>query len=306
MNYNEALIILEIDISEVGYNNITIDYLKKQYRNLALKHHPDKNGNTIASKEKFQKINEAYRFLKTFIFSEPHKEYEECSEKVLYINILKEFMKSVLCGNYTELLSKIVNKILQMETPFSLNIFDEIDKDTTLNIYLFLANNRHILHLNKDIIQMIREIVIKKYDNVEIYVLNPTITDLLNNNLYKLIVQNQTFFVPLWHSISYFDLSGNNGEIIVICEPQLPNNVHLDENNNVCVLVHLPFLSTNMFSKNLINIDIGENSYNIPIEELYIKKQQTYRIKNEGISKIKKDIYDISERSDILISILFL
>jgi len=304
MNYNDAFIILEIDISEVGYNNITIEYLKKQYRNLALKHHPDKNGNTIESKEKFQKINEAYRFLKTFIFSEPYKEYEEFSEKVLYINILKEFMKSVLHGNYTDLLSKIVNDILQMGKTFSLTIFDEIDKETTFNIYLFLSNNRYILHLNNDIIQIIREIVIKKYDNVEIYVLNPNISDVLNNNLYKLIVQNQTFFVPLWHNISYFDFSGN--EIIVICEPQLPDNVDLDENNNVCVKEQIPFLSNNLFSKNFIEIKIGENKYKIPVEELYIKKQQTYRIKNDGISKIKKNIYDISERSDILISISFL
>jgi hypothetical protein len=206
MNYNEAFAILEIDITEIGYNNITFEYLKKQYRNLALKNHPDKNGNTIISKEKFQKINEAYVFLKRVIFYESQREDEEISENFLYINILKEFMKSVLNGNYTELFSKIVNEILQMGKKFSLTIFDEIDKDTTLNIYLFLANNRCILHLNKEIIKMIREIVIKKYNNVEIYVLNPNITDLLNNNLYKLVVNEETFFVPLWHNISYFDI----------------------------------------------------------------------------------------------------
>ena len=36
------------------------DEIKKSYRRLSMLHHPDKNGNSDASKEKFQKISEAY------------------------------------------------------------------------------------------------------------------------------------------------------------------------------------------------------------------------------------------------------
>jgi hypothetical protein len=37
-----------------------------------------------------------------------------------------------------------------------------------------------------------------------------------------------------------------------------------------------------------------------------MKKEQTYKIKNAGLSKIKKDIYDVSEKSDIIVKVTFM
>ena len=45
MNHTEAFEILEIDLRVISPNDITLEYLKKQYRRLALKNHPDKNNN---------------------------------------------------------------------------------------------------------------------------------------------------------------------------------------------------------------------------------------------------------------------
>jgi hypothetical protein len=50
-------------------------------------------------------------------------------------------------------------------------------------------------------------------------------------------------------------------------------------------------------------INIGEKEYEILLSNLYIKREQIYKIKNAGISKVKKDIYDISEKSDIIVKI---
>ena len=313
MNYNIAFENLEINQSVISYNNITLEYLKKQYRHLALKNHPDKNGNTIESKEKFQKINESYHFLKRelqHLYPETEaveEETEDSSQNSLYLNILKEFMKSVFEGSYHDLLSKVVNEILTRGKKISFKIFDDIDKDTTLNIYLFLSNNRSVLHLNQEIINVILNIVIQKYNNVEVYVLNPSINDLLNNNMYKLIVQNELFLVPLWHNESYYDMSGS--EIIVICNPQLPENISIDENNNICVEKEILLSECNfnewITTNGSINVFIGDTEFQIPVEKLCIKREQVHRIKNVGLSKIKKDIYDVSEKYDIIVTIKF-
>lgn len=64
MNYQEAFEILEIDTTDTRYNEISLIYVKNKYHKMALQNHPDKNGNTLESNEKFQKINEAYHYLK--------------------------------------------------------------------------------------------------------------------------------------------------------------------------------------------------------------------------------------------------
>jgi hypothetical protein len=186
----------------------------------------------------------------------------------------------------------------------SIKLFDDLDKDTTLNIYTFLSNNRSILHLNQEILDNIRELVVKKYDNVEVYKLNPSIIDLLNNNLYKLYVNDELFLVPLWHNESYFD--GSGCEIMVICEPELPNGITIDDDNNICIETELSIyhqLPDDIMSDGFIGIEIGGKEFNIPLSNLYMKKEQYYRIKNEGLVKIKKDIYDVSEKTDIIVKI---
>ena len=108
MHYNEAFEILEIDLSFVNYKDISLEYLKKQYRKLILKHHPDKNGNTPESNEKFQQIHEAYNFLKLELNKINPNEFDngnECEtdneqDSSLYVNILSNFMKSVFEGTY--------------------------------------------------------------------------------------------------------------------------------------------------------------------------------------------------------------
>lgn len=305
MNYKNAFEILEINLSESNYTNISLEYLKKQYKKLALKHHPDKNGNTAESNEKFQKINEAYNYLKTNFYDDVHdlQSDKEDLNSSLYYDILKGFMKTVFEGKYTDILSKIVSDIMNAGKKISVKLFDGLDKDTAFHMYAFLSNYRSTLHLNQDILDNIREIVVKKYDNVEVYKLNPNINDLLNNNLYKLYVNNELYLVPLWHNESYFDSSGC--EIIVICDPELPEGLEIDDDNNI-------FITKEIYGCDLINmilldesvhVNIGEKAFEIPVSKLYTKREQYYRIKNEGLSKNKKDIYDVSDKSDIIVKI---
>jgi curved DNA-binding protein CbpA len=309
MNYKDAFEILEIDLTEIGYNDISLEYLKKQYRRLALKNHPDKNGNTFESNEKFKKINEAYHYLKREIkHINPedleHDFEEDTQNSSLYFNILRSFMKTVFEGKYNDILSKIVNDIMIAGKKISAKLFDDLDKDTALNIYTFLSNNKTTLHISQEILDIVREIVVKKYNNVEVYKLNPSIIDLLNNNLYKLYVNDELFLVPLWHNESYFD--GSGCEIMVICEPELPIGITIDDDNNICIETEISAyhdLPDNIMNEGLIAIEIGGKDFTIPLSNLYMKREQYYRIKNAGLSKIKKDIYDVSEKTDIIVKI---
>jgi hypothetical protein len=208
-------------------------------------------------------------------------------------------MKTIFEGKYNELLSKVVNDIITKGKQISIKIFDELDKETTLNIFTFLSTNRYTLNLSQDILEMVREILVKKYDNVQIFKLNPCINDLLSNNLYKLYVNNELFLVPLWYNESYFDSSGS--EIIVICDPDLPKNITIDEDNNI--LTELSIEHNDLFNNDSIKFNIGEKTFDIFLSNLYIKREQTYIIKNAGISKQKNNIYDISEKSDIILKI---
>jgi hypothetical protein len=204
MNYKDAFEILEIDFDDIKYEELSLDLLKKQYRKMALKHHPDKNGNTEESTEKFKKINEAYNYLKREIkelkpedfTSEPD---DDANEQYMYFTVLQNFIKSVLESKYTDVVFSIINDILIAGKQISLKIFEDLDKDTVLQIYNFLSRHRSIIHFSNDLIAQIRGIVLSKYDNVEIYKLNPSIDDLMDNNFYQRVELNLEHYLTQLH-----------------------------------------------------------------------------------------------------------
>ena len=308
MDLNDAFEILEIDINN---KSVSKEYIKKQYRKLALKYHPDKNGNTEESNERFKKINAAYNYLSNLYSDTEGVDLDldidvesNNFQSSLYTDILKQFIRTTFEGKYTEVLSKIVSKIIGAGKKISTDLFNELDKDTALNIYSFLSMNRSTLHLSQEILDLIREIVVKKYDNVEIYKLNPSINDLINNNLYKLYIGDELFLVPLWHNESYFETSSNS-EIMVICEPELETEVTIDDDNNIHIKkqINANDIPNLLLNNALIPIQIGSKELSISIENLYMKKTQIYKIKGQGLAKVKRDIYDVSEKTDVIVYI---
>jgi len=303
MNCKEAFTILDINLDVIDYKDITLEYLTKKYRKMALKNHPDKNGDTAESNEKFKQINEAYNYLKREILVDTEQNTTN-QQSSLYVDILTSFIKSVFEGRYTEIMTKILGDIIIRGQQISTKIFDNLDRETVFNIYTFLSTNRFTLHLNEGILEFIRDILVKKYDNVEIYKLNPSINDLLNNNLYKLYIHNQLFLVPLWHNESYFEIS--DCEIMVICEPELPSNITIDDDYNILVNFTMNHSNIgNMILDNInININIGDKTHEILLSDLQMKREQYYRIYGQGLSKEKENIYDILDKGDIIVKII--
>ena len=322
MNYCTAFKILEFDISKKNTKDITLHKLKKHYHKLALQYHPDKNGNTIESNEKFKQIQEAYYYLKKELQfldldnknNEHYEQYEEekntsNQNMPIYMDILHLFMKGILEGKYDEAISKIIQDIVTGCKKISVSLFENLDKDTCMSIYNFLSKYRFVLHLKNSILEGVREIVQQKFENVLIYKLNPSINDLMNNNIYKLNVNDQICYVPLWINESYFDVSGC--EVIVLCEPDIPNNILIDDNNNIHLvreisitdeLIHLITGNTNL------KIELAGKVFEIPVEELYMKKEQIYVIKNAGLFIF--DDFDVnntySEKTDIFVKVILI
>jgi hypothetical protein len=74
--------------------------------------------------------------------------------------------------------------------------------------------------------------------------LNPSLLDMLLDRVYILHEYGQTYYIPLWHSELHFKQPAihGDGEIIVLCDPELPDNVSLDDNNNLFISLDVNIL----------------------------------------------------------------
>jgi hypothetical protein len=277
------------DIFEIYSLNITKEDLKKKYYKLALLYHPDKHQNSIDATEKFKKITAAYELLKREI--EDENEVEE-NISMNYSSFLNLFL------NNNIFLSSIINYLLNDYENITIQLFEGINKNVALEVYNFIFKNKEILHITDKLIDKLKDIIVDKYKDVNIYILKPSLDEIINDRIYKLIINENTYYVPLWHNELEFD-----GDIIVKCIPELPENIIIDENNNIHI--HLKFVFSNELL-NMTNIQII-NNLQIPVSKLHIKKKQSYIFFKKGISVIKeKDIYNVEERSDIIVWIEFL
>ena len=284
---------------------ITLNELKRKYRRLALQFHPDKNGNSAESAENFKMIHEAYEYLQIYIVSQPDDLQDEndanCTTSESnhdYITMLQRFIESIIQSpNMSEIIKEIVmNGCKKLST----RLFENMSKDTSMEVLSFISKHRNILHIDPDTIQCVREIILEKYKNDQIYILNPTLDDLLENNVYKLDIDGKIYLVPLWHSEVYFD--GSGCDIIVQCIPDLPANMYIDENNALHVNINAPF-TISLLDSPVVLFKLGKQSFPLQVQ---FKKTQTCYLHNQGISIIdEKNMYNIFPKGGVYVKITF-
>lgn len=302
MDYTTASRILELNDESI----LNLKYLKKKYHELALKNHPDKNGNTSQSKETFQQLNEAYVFLSNELEEEDNNYGSTSFAMRSYVDILQTFLQNILDEKHSQLFCEIIKDIVMKKLSFTL--FKELDEETATRVYEFLMKYRVILNISSDILEKLGEIVstnAKKEHMSKVFYLKPTLSDLFNNNIYKLYVEDKLYLVPLWHSEIYFD-GENNTEIVVLCEPELGENITIDEYNNVYTNIEVAFstIIELIDNKDPITFVLGNSTMYIPIDKLFLKKEQLYKIKKGGLSKIKgNNIYDVDDKADVIVKI---
>ena len=297
MNIQQARKILNIPENSVMNEETT----KKHYRMMALKYHPDKNKESDAS-SKFQEINSAYEFLSN------NKQETETEN---YDSLLKIFINQIFDDDFQKqiiyiLLMKILQKTSNQVFDISLQFLENIDIKILKKIYDFFNHYADIFE-SLYFIEKIKKIIEKKEKSVDSYndkreyiVLHPLLEDLFENNLYKLNEYNQNIIVPLWHHELIYDISGI--ELYVECYPILPDNIKIDEENNIHVF--LKYTIKELWSLEMIEINLGNRTFLIERQKLFLIEFQQIIMKKEGISKINEEnIYDISEKSDIIVHI---
>jgi len=311
MKYENAIQILELNDY---YNNndididIDIDIIKKQYRSLALLYHPDKNSDKGSTK-KFQEIKEAYDYLisenidlSCDELSDNEEDFSDVFEnlnKNSYQYILYSFLKSILLKDKIIIdISSILQNISNTCEDNAIDLIKKFDKPILIKIYGILKNYSNVLHINHSFLTKMKNVISEKYSNDECIILNPTIEDLFENNLYRLKINEFLYIIPLWHHELIYDNSGN--EIIVKCCPILPENIEIDKENNIIFFKNIEIME--IWEKEFISINIGERIFVINREQLLMKKKQIVILYGIGISKINtNNIYDISNKSDIII-----
>lgn len=309
MNIQVALETLDIDLDEMELSQLNHELVKRKYHRLALLWHPDKNKNSVYAKQKFQKINDAYQYLrKELHFFEEHDDDDSSSKpKPKYGHFLSMFISSIIKGDYSDLIKSVINEIVVGCEKISVKLFEDLDKENALEVYAFLCKYRTSLHIGNYTLEMVANVIKEKYKNDQVFILNPSLKDLMENNLYKLYVDGELYLVPLWHNELYFD-GPNGSDIIVVCNPELPKDICVDENNNLYVQKQLTFeeLKYLLHNDGCIDISLDNNTLiKIPVRDLHMKKEQLYKIKGRGISKIcEKDIYNVSLKGDLFVNVV--
>lgn len=285
MNLNKACKILNIDMQNINEHTI-----KKQYRINALKYHPDKNKDANAN-EKFHEINEAYHYLVESI------KLGEKTKKNTYDDLFDDFLSSLWCtGNIKNIIQNIVFDYQNL----SLKLFEKIDSDEAIELFKFINNYHEVLHIPSSLIERIKDIINKKNKSRNIFILNPSLYDLLEDNIYVLNHDNENYYVPLWHNELHY--KHKDDELVIKNIPELPDNMCIDNNNNL--FINKYYSIQDLLNNGIIEERIGNKTFKINVNELFISKKQTHCIKNEGISKIQyNNIYSNKIKGDIYINI---
>lgn len=291
MDYYKACEILEL------HSACTYDDIKKQYRAMALQYHPDKN-DAAGATEKFQEIRDAYEYL--FKNRWP-KEESDIAAPMDYNQLLTAFFKNIMTNEHgNRLLMTLLQKLATICEDNAIEIIQKMDKKSLLKIYELLKKYARVLHFGDFFMEQVSDLVKEKCKNDECIILNPSIDDLFENNLYRLNLDGHTYIVPLWHHEMVYDHSGN--DVYVRCEPDMPENVVVGPNNNLFTTVTLDIKE--IWYDRVYKLYIGKREFQISADKLKLVPQQRILLDSCGISRINtRDVFDISNKGDIIIDI---
>jgi len=241
--------------------------LKRAWRAAALKYHPDRNSHSD-SNERFIEVQEAYTFLSMY-------DGEKCTNS-LFENIRDIVTSGEMADSYRY---------------FTLDLFRRLDRAKAMRLLGYLEKYATLFYFDDKIIEEMRTVLEETSD---IVVIKPTVDNLFCSDIYCLVHNGETYYVPMWHDeITY-------SELIVRCVPELPSHMLLDEKNTLHVTIKANL--TKVFHARGVNFSVGEKPFFVSGEKLHLVKKQTYIFKGQGIPLINQiNAFDNSKHGDVML-----
>ena len=259
--------------------------LNKRYHLLALKHHPDKAPVDIDyddATEKFKEINDAHKRVRDYFYAgcSTGDHDTEINMDTGYDSILRLFIKTILVkitattplAPDSNAIQSLIHLIITKGIQSSVKMFHSMDKHTSLMIYDILSKNQELFGISREIMDELTCIIEEKTRADMVVRLNPSLLDMLLDRVYILNEGGHSYYIPLWHSELHFkrresasDAESSHmneehdisGEIIVLCEPELPDNITVDEDNNIYISLDVNIQE--LFVKQVLPVVINEH-----------------------------------------------
>lgn len=293
MDTAEACKILELKTP------FTLRELKKAYYNCALTRHPDRNKDDLNSAcdaqdgqqsntEQFQNTVAAYEFLT--IQLELQEETQETLNIIDYSVIIKNYIHACLeitKTNIPEVIRNITEKALS-----------GLNKSILQKILYYINNYSDLLVTNRENINIVIDVISGKLSEDNTYHVETTLDNLFQAEIFKLEVDGEIYYIPLWHNEVEYDKEGTN--LIVKCEACIPDHIYIDDNNDIHVNIKASFGT--LLKKTHIEFDVSSTKvFKIPVSELFIKKTQDFFFYKKGIPRINdNDMYNADHVGDII------
>lgn len=322
MNINDARTMLGVS------RECSMAELNKRYRILALRLHPDKNGNTPEATAAFQELNTAYRLLlpgasdrinknsDADAYTDADADAGADADAETYSNLFMNFMKSLFARRHgtadgmNQALLDLLHRIVHDYASISVNaVLDSLDPSMLVQLYDTLEQYNSAVKMESHVFEEITQIIREKMQKNNIVILRPSLKDVLQNNISVLQYEGQTFYVPLWHSELHYRVEGSDDrQLIVKCMPDLPDHMTIDVNNELHVDVRADIKELLNRGGGVLRVPLYDNvCVELKVSELRIMPRQTVILRDgniRGISLIcANDIYDVSKQAPICIRV---
>ena len=276
--------IIQTSLQTLGFANgsapSSIKELNKRYHLLALKHHPDKAGAGIGSSieagaatERFKEINDAHKRVKEYFYSadgcEFHPETGYDSILQLFIQTILVKMTAPTAGTVPDAsaIQSLIHLIITKGIQSGIVMFRNMEKHSCITIYEILSRNQDLFGISQEIMDELTHIVGEKTGDDLVVRLNPSLLDMLLDRVYILQENGHSYYIPLWHSELHFKNAVAGAtvgavddalerEVIVLCDPELPENVDIDDDNNIFISLTVDIRE--LFSTQVIPVYIND------------------------------------------------